>query len=68
LACLDRPLPTWYDAGMGIIEAICGKCGEVFIPADYDDTIHIVTEVGDECGGQGEITREWGMWETGREL
>jgi hypothetical protein len=53
---------------MGIIEAICGKCGEVFNPLDDDDIIHIVTEMGDECGGRGEITREWGMWETGREL
>jgi uncharacterized OB-fold protein len=33
---------------------VCKKCGEMFVPADEDDTIHIVREDGHECGGEGE--------------
>jgi len=44
---------------MGILEAHCLKCGEVFNPADEDDTIHIAREDGTECGGVGVIDGEW---------
>jgi hypothetical protein len=45
---------------MSILEAVCGKCGETFNPADEDDTIHLGTN-SHPCGGQGEITGEWIM-------
>lgn len=44
---------------MGILEAVCGECGETFNPADEQDTIHGAKESGDECGGQGVIQGEW---------
>lgn len=39
-----------------MIEARCGKCGEVFNPNDMEDTIHIEQLDGTPCEGQGEIT------------
>lgn len=42
-----------------MLEAVCGECGETFIPEDENDTIHEVTVLGKECGGQGVITGEW---------
>jgi hypothetical protein len=42
-----------------MLEAECAKCGETFIPADEDDTIHIARADGTECGGQGVIIGEW---------
>lgn len=43
-----------------ILEAVCGKCGETFNPNDEQDTIHVETQAGAECGGQGTITGHWG--------
>lgn len=40
---------------MTIREAICHKCGEMFVPAYDDDLIHGVKENGDPCSGQGEM-------------
>jgi len=51
--------PMREDSTMGILEAHCLKCGEVFNPADEDDTIHIAREDGTECGGVGVIDGEW---------
>jgi hypothetical protein len=31
--------------------AVCGKCSEVFNPADEQDVIHLVRADGQECGG-----------------
>jgi len=42
-----------------MLEAECGRCGETFVPADENDTVHLVREDGEECGGQGEITGTW---------
>lgn len=44
-----------------MLEAVCGKCGETFIPfsEDADDLIHGVTEAGDDCGGTGTVSGEW---------
>jgi hypothetical protein len=36
-----------------MLEAICTKCGETFVPEDEDDLIHGV------CEGTGYITGEW---------
>lgn len=44
---------------MHIIEARCGKCGELFNPCDEDDTVHIQRMDGEECGGQGVILGHW---------
>lgn len=40
-------------------EARCLKCGETFNPAGPDDLIHLATEDGQECGGQGHMVGEW---------
>ena len=48
------------------LEAICWKCDETFVPADEMDTIHLVKADGTDCGGQGEITGNWGKSNTGR--
>lgn len=51
-------------------EAVCEKCGETFIPNDYEDAItrdgvtlfeHYATENGEECGGYGPIVGSWGI-------
>lgn len=42
-----------------MLEAICERCGETFIPADEDDTEHAARADGTECGGQGEIVGCW---------
>lgn len=42
-----------------MLEAICGKCAETFVPADENDVVHGVTENGDPCGGVGVIAGEW---------
>ena len=42
-----------------MLEAECTKCGDIFIPADEDDTIHIERSDGTPCGGQGIIVGEW---------
>lgn len=42
-----------------MLEAVCGKCGETFIPCDENDTEHIEREDGEPCGGTGEIIGEW---------
>lgn len=47
------PAPDW-----SLLEAQCLVCGGTFIPADEDDTIHLVTDAGDDCGGQGVILGE----------
>lgn len=61
----------WVDTPEGVIvceecsarprslEARCGKCGETFIPANYDADweVHITRASGDDCGGEGTITR-----------
>lgn len=44
---------------MGILEAECTDCGEIFVPNDEDDTIHGEHDDGTPCGGQGIITGEW---------
>jgi hypothetical protein len=36
-----------------MIEATCRKCGETFIPFDEDDLIHVETEDGEPCDGEG---------------
>jgi hypothetical protein len=41
------------------LEAICLRCGEVFIPADEFDLIHGQREDGAPCMGMGTITGEW---------
>lgn len=41
------------------LEAVCGKCGETFVPHDEDDLIHGETEDGKPCMGQGRITGAW---------
>ena len=42
-----------------ILEAVCGKCGETFIPADPQDIIHMVKEDGSFYGGTGDIAGEY---------
>lgn len=44
-----------------MLEAVCGKCGETFIPhsEEPDDLIHGQTEAEKPCGGQGTVTGEW---------
>lgn len=42
-----------------MLEATCTKCKETFVPADETDTLHLETEQGTPCGGQGVITREY---------
>jgi hypothetical protein len=44
-----------------MIEAVCRKCGETFIPAgeDPDDLIHGQTEAEEPCGGVGVVVGEW---------
>lgn len=32
-------------------EAVCERCGEVFMPMDETDTIHLERLDGEECGG-----------------
>lgn len=44
-----------------MFEAKCGKCGEVFNPADESDTVHIVRADGAECGGQADPD-SFGEW------
>lgn len=44
---------------MTMLEAECSKCGETFVPADEEDTIHLFREDGTECGGQGRVTGEY---------
>jgi hypothetical protein len=49
-------MPTAY-------EARCHRCGEIFIPANEYDLIHLFRsgdQEGEECGGSGEIIGEWG--------
>jgi len=56
--------PLWHETdpprNRQILEAVCGECGETFIPNDEQDTIHVETQAGTECGGQGTITGHWG--------
>lgn len=42
-----------------MLEAYCEGCGETFVPADKDDLIHAMTEAGENCGGQGILTRQY---------
>lgn len=42
-----------------MLEAECRKCGEIFVPADKNDTIHSETADGYPCGGVGVITGTW---------
>lgn len=43
-----------------MLEALCFKCGETFVPADEQDLIHQWSEEQHGiCGGQGTITREY---------
>lgn len=44
-----------------MIEAVCAKCGDTFIPCDEDDVEHIAREDGTPCGGIGEIVGEWSL-------
>lgn len=57
-----------------IYEAICRRCGETFNPTGEEASRvrdgreyveHYATELGDECGGWGEIV---GAWSTRSEL
>jgi len=40
-------------------EARCGWCGETFIPSGPEDTVHLVCENGEECGGEASDIFEW---------
>lgn len=44
-----------------MLEALCTRCDEIFIPHDvlFKDLIHGETEAGKECGGIGIIQGEW---------
>ena len=44
-----------------MIEAICTRCRETFVPhqATPEDIIHGETEAGKECGGIGVIRGQW---------
>lgn len=42
-----------------MLEAICRKCGETFIPANAEDIIHQIKEDGSHCGGTGDIGGEY---------
>lgn len=44
---------------MAMLEAHCRRCGEVFVPADEDDLIHLIKEDGSDCGGTGVVAGEW---------
>lgn len=55
----------WADATEGhnrpyvAMEAVCGRCGETFNPADEGDTEHVARADGSECGGHGEVVGVW---------
>jgi hypothetical protein len=38
-----------------ILEAVCGKCGETFVPYSEDDLEHIFGSDGQLCEGQGKL-------------
>ena len=40
-------------AGARILEALCGRCGETFVPDAPTDLEHL------ECGGSGEIVGQY---------
>lgn len=44
-------------------EARCSRCGEVFVPNDEDDLVHVVRDDGVECGGDAdpESVGQWGV-------
>lgn len=46
-----------------MLEAVCGKCGETFNPADESDLVHLERQSGMTCGGVGEVIREIPMGE-----
>ena len=48
--------PVRYETEITHLLAECSKCGERFVPADEEDTVHLVRDDGTECGGQGHIT------------
>jgi hypothetical protein len=42
-----------------MLEAVCQKCGETFIPDNERDTLHLWSMgSGEDCGGQGIIVAE----------
>ena len=46
---------------MSMLEAVCTRCSEFFVPhgATPEDLIHGETETGKECGGIGIIQGRW---------
>lgn len=46
---------------MSMIEALCTRCNEIFVPhgIDDEDLIHGETYMGVSCGGIGVIQGEW---------
>lgn len=40
-----------------MLEAICNRCGQTFVPADENDLTHEVKDNGQSCGGRGRLTR-----------
>lgn len=45
-----------------MLEALCGRCGETFNPADVEDFRHVAREDGTPCDGPGVIMGAWGGW------
>jgi hypothetical protein len=55
-------MTTWTTATTRVtmmLEALCGKCGETFLPADAQDITHMGKQDGSFCGGTGDIQGEW---------
>jgi hypothetical protein len=50
-----------HRASIRGFEGLCSKCGEIFIPADFDDLEHLEREDGTECGGPGILSNAYGM-------
>lgn len=57
---LEAPL---YPARRVIREAMCGACGETFVPADDHDLDHVVCADGLACGGHGTIVATYAQRE-----
>jgi len=38
-----------------MLEAICDKCGETFIPSDEEDIMHFIRNDGTDCNGLGKL-------------
>jgi hypothetical protein len=42
-----------------MLQATCGKCGEIFVPADEQDLEHGIRNDGEPCGGTGVDLGGW---------